>query len=219
MEIKEIVIQTDDLKGTENFYANVLGFELIKKEQNTIAFLAGNSILSFIKSTNLNPNYHFAFNIPKNKLNEATIWLNSKVNLLLNDENEIITDFGDWNAKAIYFYDNNNNIVEFITRFDLTNETEKKFDASSVLSISEIGIVANDPMKLASQIMDKNHLKYFEKGKQSENFISIGDDNGLVIIVKNDRKWYPTEQKAEQHVARVKIISKGIKQILTSLFS
>jgi catechol-2,3-dioxygenase len=211
MEIKEIVIQTDDLKGTENFYANVLGFELIKKEQNTIAFLAGNSILSFIKSTNLNPKYHFAFNIPKNKLNEATIWLNSKVNLLLNDENEIITDFGDWNAKAIYFYDNNNNIVEFITRFDLTNETEKKFDASSVLSISEIGIVANDPMKLASQIMDKNHLKYFEKGKQSENFISIGDDNGLVIIVKNDRKWYPTEQKAEQHVARVKIISKGIK--------
>lgn len=211
MEIKEIVIQTDDLKGTENFYANVLGFELIKKEQNTIAFLAGNSILSFIKSTNLNPNYHFAFNIPKNKLNEATIWLNSKVNLLLNDENEIITDFGDWNAKAIYFYDNNNNIVEFITRFDLTNETEKKFDASSVLSISEIGIVANDPMKLASQIMDKNHLNYFEKGKQSENFISIGDDNGLFIIVKNDRKWYPTEQKAEQHVARVKIISKGIK--------
>ena len=211
MEIKEIVIQTDDLKGTENFYANVLGFELIKKEQNTIAFLAGNSILSFIKSTNLNPKYHFAFNIPKNKLNEATIWLNSKVNLLLNDENEIITDFGDWNAKAIYFYDNNNNIVELIIRFDLTNETEKKFDASSVLSISEIGIVANDPMKLASQIMDKNHLKYFEKGKQSENFISIGDDNGLVIIVKNDRKWYPTEQKAEQHVARVKIISKGIK--------
>ncbi len=211
MEIKEIVIQTDDLKGTENFYANVLGFELIKKEQNTIAFLAGNSILSFIKSTNLNPKYHFAFNIPKNKLNEATIWLNSKVNLLLNDENEIITDCGDWNAKAIYFYDNNNNIVEFITRFDLTNETEKKFDSSSVLSISEIGIVANDPMKLASQIMDKNHLKYFEKGKQSENFISIGDDNGLVIIVKNDRKWYPTEQKAEQHVARVKIISKGIK--------
>ena len=211
MEIKEIVIQTDDLKGTENFYANVLGFELIKKEQNTIAFLAGNSILTFLKSTNLNPNYHFAFNIPKNKLNEATIWLNSKVNLLLNDENEIITDFGDWNAKAIYFYDNNNNIVEFITRFDLTNETEKKFDASSVLSISEIGIVANDPMKLASQIMDKNHLNYFEKGKQSENFISIGDDNGLVIIVKNDRKWYPTEQKAEQHVARVKIISKGIK--------
>jgi catechol-2,3-dioxygenase len=211
MEIKEIVIQTDDLKGTENFYANVLGFELIKKEQNTIAFLAGNSILSFIKSTNLNPKYHFAFNIPKNKLNESTIWLNSKVNLLLNDENEIITDCGDWNAKAIYFYDNNNNIVEFITRFDLTNETEKKFDSSSVLSISEIGIVANDPMKLASQIMDKNHLKYFEKGKQSENFISIGDDNGLVIIVKNDRKWYPTEQKAEQHVARVKIISKGIK--------
>jgi catechol-2,3-dioxygenase len=211
MEIKEIVIQTDDLKGTENFYANVLGFELIKKEQNTIAFSAGNSMLSFIKSTNLNPKYHFAFNIPKNKLNEATIWLNSKVNLLLNDENEIITEFGDWNAKAIYFYDNNNNIVEFITRFDLTNETEKKFDASSVLSISEIGIVANDPMKLASQIMDKNHLNYFEKGKQSENFISIGDDNGLFIIVKNDRKWYPTEQKAEQHVARVKIISKGIK--------
>ncbi len=210
MEIKEIEIQTDDLKGTEIFYTNVLGFELIKKARNTISFLAGNSILTFLKSSNLNPNYHFAFNIPKNKLNEATTWLNSKVKLLLNNENEIITDFEDWNATAVYFYDNNNNIIEFITRFDLTSETEKKFDTSSILSISEIGIVANDPMKLASQLMDKNHLNYFEKGKQSENFISLGDDNGLVIIVKNDRKWYPTEKNAEQHFAKVKIFSNGI---------
>ena len=59
MEIKEIVIQTDDLKGTENFYANVLGFELIKKEQNTIAFLAGNSIYTCINHNEKIMNRYF----------------------------------------------------------------------------------------------------------------------------------------------------------------
>ena len=86
MKIKELEIHTDDLKGTADFYTNVLGFKLINKAQNTISFLAGNSILTFRKSHNQNPNYHFAFNIPHNQLDAAIIWARSKLKLLTNEE-------------------------------------------------------------------------------------------------------------------------------------
>jgi catechol-2,3-dioxygenase len=209
MEIKEIEIHTDDLKGTEDFYTNVLDFKLISKSKNTITFLAGNSRLTFLKSHNQNPNYHFAFNIPHNKLDSAIIWTRSKLTLLKNEENEIISNFESWNSKSIYFYDNNKNVLEFIARYDLENEIKKEFDSSSIIAISEIGIVTEEPMKFASQIIKSNNLNFFEKGKQSEQFVSLGNDEGLLIIVKNERKWFPTELKAEPNFTRIKYIANG----------
>ena len=210
MEIKEIQVLTDDLKGTEDFYTNILEFKLISKAQNTISFLIGNSTLTFIKSHKQNPNYHFAFNIPHNHLDSATIWARSKLTLLKNEDNEIISNFESWNSKAIYFYDNNNNILEFIVRFDLENESKYEFDSTSIIAISEIGIVTEEPLKFANQLIESNNLNFFEKGTQSEQFVSIGNDNGLLIIVKKERKWYPTEINAAPHFTRIKYITNGL---------
>lgn len=78
MNILEIEIQTDDLGETESFYSDILGLKLANKGQNSISFLAGQSTLTFVKSNQLSPKYHFAFNIPKNKLDEAIIWAKPK---------------------------------------------------------------------------------------------------------------------------------------------
>lgn len=211
MEIKEIEIQSDDLKGTENFYSKVLGFKLFKNKRNLISFLCGDSLLTFVNSYQNKPKYHFAFNIPNNKIEEAKLWLASKVELILNEKDELISNFESWNAKSVYFYDNNDNIVEFIVRYDLINETEKKFDASSILSISEIGIVSEEPKKLVRQFKKKYNLNFFDKGIQTQEFMSFGNDNGLIIIVKKDRVWYPTQNKAEYHYARINIVSNDEK--------
>jgi len=204
MNILEIEIQTDDLIETENFYTGILGLKLVRKGQNSISYSAGKSILTFIKSNTTNPKYHFAFNIPNNKLHEAIVWMNSKLNLIENDETGIIANFESWNANAIYFYDNNNNIVEFIARFDLYNATNKPFDILSILSISEIGIVTDEPLKLAEDLIELNGFYFFEKSTKSEKFAALGNDNGLFIIAETNRKWYPTEQPAEKHFTRIK---------------
>jgi len=215
MNILEIEIQTDDLLETEVFYSDILGLQLTGKGQNSISFLSGQSTLTFIKSNNQNPKYHFAFNIPHNKLDEAIIWATSKLNLIENADNGIVANFESWNAKAIYFFDNNGNILEFIARFDLDNDSDKPFGISSIQSISEIGIVADAPIKLADKLVEKNNLYFFVKGSKSEKFVTLGDDNGLFIIVETNRKWYPTEQQAEKHYTKIKISTDGLTRIIT----
>jgi catechol-2,3-dioxygenase len=214
MKILEIEIQTDNIKETETFYSEILGLQLINKNQNSISFKAGQSKLTFIKSDNINPKYHFAFNIPNNKLEEAILWAKSRLRLIENDENGIIANFESWNANAIYFYDNNNNIVEFIARFDLENSTEKLFDISVIESISEIGIVTDKPLDLAETLIESYNLVYFNKSTKSEKFAALGNDNGLFIIVETNRKWYPTEQKAKKYFSRIKIeVDSLVKEI------
>ena len=214
MKILEIEIQTDNIKETETFYSEILGLQLVNKNQNSISFKAGQSKLTFIKSDNINPKYHFAFNIPNNKLEEAILWAKSRLRLIENDENGIIANFESWNANAIYFYDNNNNIVEFIARFDLENSTEKPFDISVIESISEIGIVTDKPLDLAETLIESYNLVYFNKSTKSEKFAALGNDNGLFIIVETNRKWYPTEQKAKKYFSRIKIeVDSLVKEI------
>lgn len=166
--------------------------------------------MTFKQTSNLKPTYHFAFNIPNNKIEEAIIWASSRFKLIHNDESGIIANFETWNAKAIYFYDNNNNILEFIARFDLKNSTEKDFDVSSILSISELGIVVDEPLKFANNLVETYQLDYFDKSNKSESFVGLGNDNGLIIIVKKNREWFPTDQKAEKHTARIRILSNGV---------
>ena len=215
MNILEIEIQTDDVSETEKFYSELLGLQTTNKEQNSISFLAGQSTLTFIKSNKLKPKYHFAFNIPRNKLDEAIIWTSAKLDLIKNADSEIVSNFESWNANAIYFFDNNGNILEFIARFDLDNASDEVFDISSIQSISEIGIVTDTPIKLADKLVEKNNLYFFAKGSKSEKFVTLGDDNGLLIIVETNRKWYPTEQEAVKHYTKIKITTDGLTRVIT----
>ncbi|MGG9960730.1 VOC family protein [Ferruginibacter sp. SUN106] len=210
MDILGIEIQTGDLNATASFYADVLGMQLANKTPNAVSFSAGQSTLTFIQSIHLNPTYHFAFNIPHNKLDEAIQWAKAKLSLIATADNGIVADFKSWNAKAIYFYDNNKNIVEFIARFDLADVTDKPFDISSIQSISEIGIVTDAPIVLADQLILNNKLPVFTKGTKSKEFVTLGNDNGLFIIVETNRKWYPTQQQAEKHYTKIKIATGGL---------
>lgn len=203
MELLEIEIQTKDLEQTEIFYADILCLKLIKKTVHSISFQAGASILNFSLSDE-KPLYHFAFNIPNNKLNEAILWSNSRFKLIEVSDGELIANFETWKAKSIYFLDNNNNILEFIARYDLNNESEKPFNSTSILSISEIGIVDKAPSQLAEQLIKENNLDFFAKGARSEKFASVGNDNGLFIIVEPNRNWYPTNRPATKHFTKVK---------------
>jgi len=215
MNIIEIELLTDNLDKTESFYADLLGLQRTKKDENSISFKAGQSTLTFIKSTALKPSYHFAFNIPHNQLDEAIIWASAKLDLIKNTETGIIANFQSWNAKAIYFFDNNGNILEFIARFDLNNHSDKPFGSSSIHSISEIGIVADTPLKLADNFIEAYQLSYFERDSKSKNFVALGNDNGLLIIVAASRNWYPTEQAAEKYYTRIKISVDGIIREIT----
>ena len=113
--------------------------------------------------------YHFAFNIPANQPEEAIIWAYNRIELIRNPETHLITNFDNWRAQAVYFYDNNGNLVEFIGRTDLNNNSDAEFSSKSILNISEIGIVTDHPLNLANRLLNKQELIILLKARKQKN--------------------------------------------------
>ena len=143
--------------------------------------------------------YHFAINIPANKIEEAKAWLASRVELIwIEPYKSDIADFVNWHAKSVYFYDPAGNIVELIARFDLDNKTGEPFSSSQFLSISEVGLVVKEDEldKTAENLIQQYGLSYFDKQPPLPQFKAIGDDEGLFIIVPDKRNWFPTSKSS-----------------------
>jgi catechol 2,3-dioxygenase-like lactoylglutathione lyase family enzyme len=209
MDLLEIQILTNNIQETQDFYENIPGLPLLSKSSHAVSFAAGASTLTFIHTESPDPFYHFAFNIPDNKIDEAFSMMGSKIEILPVHPTGKIADFTSWNAKAFYFYDNNGNILEFIARFGLHRPSDRPFGGSAVLSLSEIGLVADNPAMESERIRAEHNFSYFEKQAPKDDFIVIGDDNGLLIFVENLRNWYPTNKAAQKNTTRVRVADKG----------
>nr|WP_307838558.1 VOC family protein [Flavobacterium sp. ASV13] len=209
MKLEHIQIQTQDIQKTAAFYTTVLELPVIEKTKTSISIQAGDSVLEFVSDPEFNSIYHFAFNIPMNKLDEAIQWCKNKVDLIFIKDQNVITNFENWNANAVYFYDNNGNLLEFIARHDLNNAQTETFTSKSILNISEIGIVNENPLALGKELIAKHDLGFFSKNDNNEIFAAVGDDEGLLIMVRPNRNWYPTQTPSESNKTEVKIVNNG----------
>lgn len=207
MKIKELTLYTNNFLAVKDFYGNVLNFALKSESDNFVEFQIQETVLRFKEDKTINPHYHFAFNIPSNKIEEAKEWMNGKAELLPIEDNNYIADFVNWNAKSIYFNDPVGNIVEFIARFDLQNDVVEKFDSLQILSVSEMGIVTNDVTAFTDNLKNEYKVFDFVKSVNSDSFSAIGDDNGLFIVAVENRNWYPTKVPSQKSPFEIKFIN------------
>uniref|UniRef100_A0A914QPZ7 Uncharacterized protein n=1 Tax=Panagrolaimus davidi TaxID=227884 RepID=A0A914QPZ7_9BILA len=100
----------------------------------------------------------------------------------------------DWNAKSVYFYDADENILEFIARYNLKNvvKTEDtKFDVNKHINcISEIGIAVTDANDFVKKLQQNMEVEIWRD--YGDQFKAIGDENGLILATKAGRPWIPT---------------------------
>lgn len=200
MKIKKLSLQTAYLKTLQEFYFSILELPVQFVDEETILVKIGDSELVFTETTLAEPFYHFAINIPANKIEEAKNWLSSKVKLLwIEDYKNDIADFINWHAKSVYFYDPAGNILELIARFDLDNAADEIFSSTQFLSISEIGVVFSEEQfeKEITELQNSYSLSYFNKQSPLPKFRAVGDDEGLFIVVPQHRNWYPTDKPSE----------------------
>ena len=197
MKIKKLKLQTGYLRTLQEFYSSILELPVQSKEESEISIQIGESELIFVEAKTGEPFYHYAINIPANKIEEAKHWLNNKVKLLwMEDYKNDIADFVDWHAKSVYFYDPAGNIVELIARFDLDNSVNETLSSSHLLSLNEIGLVFTDAdfEEEIATLVNLYSLSYFDKQPPLPKFRAMGDDHGLFVIVPEHRNWYPTDK-------------------------
>jgi catechol-2,3-dioxygenase len=188
--ILRLNLRSSQLPELRRFYSQLLQLP-ISDSPNELSICAGSTNLTFSHAEG-NPYYHFAFNIPENKLASAKRWLASRrIEVLRRDDGRDEYHFESWNAHAIYFLDPAGNIVEFIARHNLQNAPEGRegdFSSAEILYASEIGIVVNDVKAAAAAAKTHLNLDPFIN-PPSDTFAAIGDDHRLLIIVNKNRPW------------------------------
>lgn len=193
MKIKSLKLYTNKLEAQKQFYIELLGSDFVTTDINSFTILIGTSTLTF-ERIDIPANYHFAINIPPHQLEKAIEWTKEKTSLLQWEGNEIV-NFPNWNAKAIYFYDESKNIVEFIARENLQVDSQSAHFPENLLHLSEVGIPTSKVEQFFSYANEHYSLDKYDG--DLNRFCAIGDETGLFITVNyNVKKWIPNMDDA-----------------------
>ena len=201
-------LQTRDLAAQRAFYTETLNLRLLHDSADGITLAAGRTELMFVVGGQGNPTYHFAFNIPENKLPAALSWLEERTEVHRDVDGSQIYTFTSWNAHAVYFRDPAGNILEFIARHNLPNAAEGAFTERDILYASEIAITVDDVPRAVAEARRQLGLEIFN-GTQSDQFAALGDDHRLLLIAQRGRPWSGSRtQVAEVHETRAELFGK-----------
>jgi len=189
--IAELQLQTRRIDKLHKFYGMVLGLPT-QRDSRQLTITAGSTRIVFSSVDEGEPFYHFAFNIPENKLEAARQWQKQRTKLVRKGKSEVV-HFSKWNAHSVFFRDPAGNLLEYIARHDLDNSAKGVFSPADILYASEIGLVVDDVSKTVAAARTELHLDIYRDN--SANFASIGDEHSLLVVVKRDRKWFPARQR------------------------
>jgi hypothetical protein len=182
------------LARMKEFYQQRLGLSIAEEQRDRLTIRAGQTQLTFVTAgpTDGKPFYHFAFNIPENKIQAAWEWQRQRSPLLPISENQRDGDYPDdivnyshWNAHAIFFFDPSGNVVEYIARHDLKNAASGPFVSDDILYASEIAWVVDDVLTTAERLKEVVGMEQYRDG--SEQFMALGDEQGLLLLMQRGR--------------------------------
>lgn len=178
------------------FYGKTLELRILDEKADRFTVEAGETTITFVDGAEIAggraPFYHFAFNIPENKILKALEWQRARSPLLpIPERNRAagfppeVVDYRHWNAHSIFFLDPAGNVVEYIARHDLTNGDPHAFSWGDILHASEIGLIVDDVAAVAATLADAAGVTPYRGG--SEGFQAMGDEHGLLLVMKRGR--------------------------------
>ena len=187
--ISRLELVSNRLDEQEMFYTKIMELPVQRINDKKIKVQAGDTEITFFQNNSYkDPVYHFAFNIPENKIEEAIVWLKKKeVILAKTTGGSEIFDFRNWNAHSVYWQDAAGNVLEFIARHNLPTTSTAKFSHESILYASEIGLVVDDVSLEIKNIGNNLKLDIFKV--HTNNFAAIGNEYNLLIVVQRNRPW------------------------------
>jgi len=193
MIIETLTLYTKNIVAQKNFYAAVLELPVSDSQTDSFTVHTQKGTIVFRQNEKFTP-YHFAFTIPGESIFKALSWLKKRVSIIKNESEEVV-DFPAWNAKSVYFYDEDRNIVEFIARKNLPYPMLQSFDASQLYEVSEIGLATSAFHEKLQKLLNIPRMSKFSGG--DEVFAALGSETGLVILIdKGKKNWFPGNDTA-----------------------
>ena len=210
MIIETVTLHAADLVALKAFYGEQIGLPTtLSNQEKQLTVTIGTSQLIFLHKPDFTGHYHFAFNIPEDKLAAAEAFLKDRdIALIVNADGETVFDFDFWDAHSLYFYDVAGNIAECVARHELKNKSSirENFSPEEMLCISEIALPSGDVFRLGTALSDILGVEPYRE--TSSSFVPLGNAEGLLILVQVGRIWFPdTGIPAETYPVQVAVHS------------
>jgi catechol-2,3-dioxygenase len=211
MKIHKLQIFTNNIKEQLRFYRDKLNLKITDYTEGSFEVKTGYSTLKFEQKEKATA-YHIAFHIPDLQHKKALEWVKERVPVLEVNGQEIV-DFSGWSAKSLYFYDEDKNIIEFISRESFSKPESAIFSEKSILGISELGLVTENIKEKFKFLKHNCELEKYDG--DFERFCAVGDDEGLLITINQKLKdWFPTDDKAFKSEFKIEFTHQGEKHSL-----
>ena len=197
--IKKLRLQTAcPLTEMKKFYWETIGFAIVHETLLELTIQAGTTLITFeyIKLDGDRPFYHFAFNIPENKIQKAFEWQRKKTAIIHPNPKgptDKITHFAHWDAHSIFFLDPAGNLLEYIARHTLNNAAQGDFSVNDILYASEIGFIVDNVSASGTELMQGLNISEYKP--LSDEFWPVGDENGLLLLIKKGKEWHANENQ------------------------
>lgn len=164
----------------------------------------GRTALAFEGSVG-RPFYHFAFLLPGDRFGAAFTWAQSRLELLPDGETgEVVFDFENWEARAVYLHDPADNIVEMVAHKGVGESgASGAFAATELLGVSEIGLIGKSDE--IAHALEAIGLRLWDGALSPGRLAFFGERAKTLIVAEPGRGWLPTGRPAEAHPAELTI--------------
>ena len=190
MLISQVELPVSDAAQAARFYGDLLGLPN-RTGDGVVEVEVGLSLL-LLHPGPVGPGaYHCAITVPEDRFAEAKAWLRERVSLLERDGLDEFALGAPWNSQSLYFAGPDGILLELIARHDLaTLSSSGRFTSADLLRISEIGLAVPDVPAAVESLQNAFGLPVF--GTAAAGFTPLGDPDGLLILVREGRPWFPT---------------------------
>lgn len=190
MKILNVSITVRDLATAVQFYRDVLLLP-VEATPTGAEIAVGSSRLTLSTGEIFDGVHHLAFGILPSEFELAHAWLAHRVSLLQADGSEVILGSEAWNSRSLYFLGPEGIILEFIARDADASNVSGGGENPYLLSISEVGIGVDDVLATVATLSEALSIPHYYD--LSSTFASMGSHDGLLIVVQQDRLWFPTK--------------------------
>jgi catechol 2,3-dioxygenase-like lactoylglutathione lyase family enzyme len=190
MKIREVVVTAHNLDAAATFYRDVLKMP-VQEDPARVTVTVGHSRLVIVRGEPFDGVHHVAFGISPHDFDYARAWLKRRVDLIHAGGSEVIIGPAGWDSRSVYFLGPDDTLLEFIARQADAGLTTADSEVPQPFSISEIGISVPDTSAAVGEVTEALRLPTFPP--QEPDFAPVGDHDGLLIIVDQDRIWFPTQ--------------------------
>lgn len=207
MFIDDATITVGDPAAAAAFYRERLGLPVTWGTTGTTGpdlarVTVGRSTLTLRHGPSYDGVHHLAFEVAPEDFETTLAFARRHLAPISSNGDDLIHGGDGWNSRSVYFLGPEGIVLEYIAREvhrgagpDSTGPTDPADPAQPprVVSLNEVGVGVPDVPASVAALGSAIGLPPYPP--QDETFAAVGDPDGLLIVVRGDRRWFPLRQE------------------------